>query len=608
MRGKKEILMILAMVTILAVAVEITRSEFVIQLNKFQNTGILDPSENQGSQLDRALFESIPKERYLIVYDEQEHFLKIKENTEKVLDYIKADYKAVEAGKLESIDIEYGTVVMILEDISKVGNIDGLLSYVYNGGNVLFAFRLAASSGFNGVYRKLGIVEHGEFKDVVGIRLLDNVLIKGQGTEITDSRLMLNSSMVVTLEDDCREYAQAVDGTKLLWMKKYGGGSIVYFNGTMLDTSINRGLILGMLSLPVQDFMYPVINSKISFIDDFPAPILEGTHEKISNEFGRTIPRFYRDIWWPDMLELAVKYRMKYTGAAIGTYNRETENVEPESAELNLRDYIFFGRELVAHGGEIGIHGYNHQPLFTGQPADKELGYKPWKDYHTMVDSMGEIVRLSKQAFPGYKFNIYVPPSNILDSLGRDAVLAAQPDIKTICSIYNHSVGGDAYEQELGIAPDGIIEFPRLTSEYLFTDDTRWMTLNAITLHGLSSHFVHPDDVLDSKRTGDMGWTQLYKEYEQFNKFLFDNFRWLRGMTASQGANEMVKYLLCQPRYEKRDTYIKVYCNNYMDDLNFVLRSQREIKSLENCSAKQIDKCLYLIESSKPIFQINFKG
>lgn len=607
MRSRKQITIVLMFVIILAIAIEVSRSEFVIRLNRNENIKLIDVKRQSGVQIEKSLFEAVPDHRYLIIYEQQEKFTPIKENAEKLLNYIKYDYDAVEVSKVSNITNKYSAVILIVEDIDKLSIVDDLMNYIFNGGNVFFAYRLYATPDFFSIYRKLGIYEFGDFVQNSGISILNNVLIKGEGFQVTEQDLLENSSMSLRLTADCEIYAEALDGSTLLWKRKYGQGNIVYFNGTMLDTKINRGFMMGALSLLEDDFIYPIINSKITFIDDFPAPIPAGTHEKMTKEFGKTIPRFYKDIWWPDMLELASKYNIKYTGVVIGTYNDETEEVTPGSTDLSIKEYIFFGRELIAHGGEIGIHGYNHQPFSTAELIDKGLGYKPWKDIETMKAAVCEIMDLSKKAFPNYTFNVYVPPSNIIAPIGREAILASSPDIKIISSLYTKAEGEDAYAQEFSISSDGIIEFPRLTSGYISKDLNLWMMFNGITAHGFFSHFVHPDDILDPDRTGSIGWSELYREYTKYNKLVFDFFGWLRGLTASEGANEMIKYLQIEPKYEKTDAYIKGYCNNYYEKIYFILRSSKTIASVENCNIQEVDKNIYLVTINSPIWQINFK-
>ncbi len=608
MNIKKSIIIVLLCVILIAITIEITRTEFIVRLNRNKNFELIDFESASGSKIEESLLQNLSSEKNLIIYDsEKEVFVKIKNNFEKVLDYAKKGYETIDVKNIRTINNKYDSIIIVMEDIRKLSNINELMKYVFKGGNLFFAFRLDMNEGFSRISRKLGINEFGDYIDTAGVRLLDNLLIKGEGFELREEEFIKNSAMSLRLTRDCEKYAESIDGVPLLWKKKYGQGKIAYFNGTMLEEKMNRGFILGAIGTLEEDFIYPIMNTKISFIDDFPAPIPEGTDEIIKRDFGRTILRFYKDIWWPDMLGMASKYNIKYTGVVIGTYNDEVEKIEPGSTELSIKDYIYFGRELINNDGEIGIHGYNHQPLAASELFDKTLGYKPWKDVDTMVDGIEEINRLSEEAFPNYSFRVYVPPSNILYPEGREALLKADSDIKIISSLYNHSYYRDDYEQEFELSADGIVEFPRITSGYVNSPENQWLVMNGVTCHGIFSHFIHPDDLLDSNRNQGKGWNELLREYDKLNRRVFDDYRWLPGMTASEGANEMIKYLLCEPKYEKNDEYIRIYINNFFDKTYFILKTKKEILDLEDCNIEEIDKDTYLIEAYRPICQINFK-
>ena len=102
-----------------------------------------------------------------------------------------------------------------------------------------------------------------------------------------------------------------------------GSGKIVFFNGTMLTEKMNRGLITGSLSFLNEDFIYPIINTEVNFIDDFPSPVPEGFSPSIKEEYNMTTKDFYREVWWPDIQKFGSKYDLKYTGLIIQNYSNK---------------------------------------------------------------------------------------------------------------------------------------------------------------------------------------------------------------------------------------------------------------------------------------------
>ncbi|WP_294152182.1 DUF2194 domain-containing protein [uncultured Selenomonas sp.] len=64
------------------------------------------------------------------------------------------------------------------------------------------------------------------------------------------------------------------------------------------------------------------------------------------------------------MLENAKQHDLKYTGVIIETYGNQVKGPFHELVERTARDnVIIYGRELLRTGGELGLHGYNHQSL-----------------------------------------------------------------------------------------------------------------------------------------------------------------------------------------------------------------------------------------------------
>ena len=69
-----------------------------------------------------------------------------------------------------------------------------------------------------------------------------------------------------------------------------------------------------------------------------------------------------------------------------------------EISDLNLKDLSLNGRELFTSNGEMGIHGYNHNPyLYYSKDVDfKGLNYLPWESQENMGESAKELLKYVK--------------------------------------------------------------------------------------------------------------------------------------------------------------------------------------------------------------------
>ena len=70
------------------------------------------------------------------------------------------------------------------------------------------------------------------------------------------------------------------------------------------------------------------------------------------------------------------------------------------------------GNMILHQGGELGYHGYNHQPLsLSNVDYGDVLPYKTWISMKAIQDAFGELIRFGKEMFPGTELSVYVPPS-----------------------------------------------------------------------------------------------------------------------------------------------------------------------------------------------------
>ena len=83
---------------------------------------------------------------------------------------------------------------------------------------------------------------------------------------------------------------------------------------------------------------------------------------------GLTDTDFYRDVFWPDLMDMARDFALKFTFVLIFSYddeNRSGFSAEPFYMDAGKGVPLWMAREAVRLGHEVGLHGYNHQSLVT---------------------------------------------------------------------------------------------------------------------------------------------------------------------------------------------------------------------------------------------------
>ena len=633
-------LIVAMIIVILAISTFVQFDRFNFYMRAQTNADISDINE-KGEKLSTELLKNVQNEKILIVGTEiNDSLIELKNNVTKTLDYMKKSYEEVGISQFNNMDYSsYSNVIFVVEDLYEIyemteyedllnkysnvsdeefdviekeeelkakGRIDKLFNYVSNGGKVFFANALYEGEEFKNVSEKFGVKNIGISTNSKGIKFLENIMIKSKGMELNYKDDIENTSNEVELLETAKIYLTDVSDKPLLWSNDYGKGKIFYFNGTMLEEKRCRGLIAGIISLINETDIYPILNAKVNYIDDFPAPVPSGTADVIYDNYKMSIDKFYKEIWWPSILKIGKANDVKYTGVFITTYRDQVENLENSPIDLSKDDFKYYTRELIKSGGELGLHGFNHQPLILTEHKDNSLNYINWKSEKDIVDGIDILMKYAREELDKYKISAYVPPSNIVSDDGLKALKKGNSDFKVVSALYTGDTDGDAYIQEINATEDNIINLPRVTSGYDI-DESQWDMMNIVNLNGYIAHFIHPDDVLDNERSDGRTWSQLEKAFDDLQSNITSLYPWIKGTTASEAASKVVRNSKTDVYFDKSDDYINIYCDNFTGEMEFILKTDKKVKKVENCNITKIDENTYLVKVNKSISKLIFE-
>lgn len=554
----------------------------------------------------------------LILYSpDREYSVKYAENLEKALEHLKIESSTLELSRSESVSYsDYSLVVLASDQIESQlqDPITRLIDYVEKGGALFWGMvPTEAGSQFQSVYRKLGIIDYGDFEEYSSI-YFDEELVPGIRRMSFSEESFLDVGLALTLEERATVYASARIGERglpLIWNYKTGKGSVTFYNGTSMGGDFWRGMAAGCVNTLFEETMYPVINALCLFIDDFPSPQYESTSDVVKKAYNKSVKEFYRDIWWPDMQKIANRYGHKYTGLFVATYNNIVNPEEFTYEASSMEQY--YGNSLLKSGHEMGAHGYNHQSLTLAGGTPKSMGYKPWASTADMTAATMELLKITEELFPGITLDSYVPPSNYLSPEGRAAVKAALPTLKTISGIYtNEGEEGQVYVQDFEVAEDGVAEFPRITSGMTAQDFERFSAISAMGLYGVFSHFIHPDDIFDEDRGKNQTWETLYESYCEMIDGIEVKYPFLRSLTISDAADALQVADYIVPHIEYGEEEIKGSCENFYGEAFFYLKTDRIPKAADgSCIIEKIDgkqgSLYYLVTVKEANFTINLE-
>ena len=467
----------------------------------------------------------------------------------------------------------YETVVLLLSDLDPLKEkVLDICEWVEDGGSAMFALTLQKNTYVSLIEQKLGIISSGyENTEVDSIYFDKEFLIGGgQAYTIMDP---YDSAWEVELAETARVYARVGDqsGTPVIWEEDYGKGRFVVDNFGLYEKAV-RGFYAASYSLLTDAGVYPVINGSVFYLDDFPSPVPGGDGTYVRRDYNTNIADFYSNIWWPDMFALATTHNVQYTGVMIENYEDETDG-ETERQD-DVQRFQYFGNMILHQGGELGYHGYNHQPLsLSDTDYGDALPYKTWTSFSAMEKAMKELMDFGKEMFPETTMSVYVPPSNVLSEAGRKLLGSLYPKIRTIAS--NYFSGDYAYVQEFEVAEDGIVEQPRIISGAIIDDYMQMAALSELNMHFVNTHFMHPDDLLDEDRGAALGWEKLKNRLDEYMTWLNEAAPALRNLTGSQLSGAIERYDALTVEKDITDKEVHLHLGNFYDQAYLMVRMNK---------------------------------
>ena len=556
------------------------------------------------SQLEHAEGEA----ECLLLYEDDAAGIMGYQEMSAVLEQMKVRFDALECAQAPEELGAYRYLVLSITHYQHLGELLGeVKSWVKAGGNLMILYPPENNGSFESLYGILGIRDWGGSAVYVDrIQFADDFLLGGdmRTYPIIDA---YESSMGASLENDCEVFAQSVaeHPVPIIWRRSVGEGTVVVDNLGFLAKGY-RGLHASAYSLLGDTCIYPVINAAAFYIDDFPSPVPSGTAEYILRDYNLSIKDFYTSKWWTDTYNLAQKYGIRYTGMVIEQYSDQVSGVFERNTDQER--YLYFGNMLLDAGGEIGLHGYNHMPLVLENFDYKDLfdSYNQWSGEQEMVEALTELNGFCAELYPDRPFQVYVPPSNIISEEGIAVLTEHFPDIKAIASVY--LPGNLAYEQEYQVEDNGIISTPRVIAGYALDDYMRLVALSELNFHLVSSHFQHPDDVLDVDRGAELGWARLFENLADYVDWLYTSVPQIRSMTGSEIAAAVQRYDYIEMTRTDTEQGLALDLTNFHDEAWFLLRlnDAQQIAEVSGGEITQLNDTLYLICASAERVEIRF--
>lgn len=487
--------------------------------------------------------------------------------------------------------LPYSTRILCIEETYPITDrgIDSLHTFVARGGTIFltksnFDERMAFLMGLSPSYRMVGDIAASGIKfNESNFPLVESLSINGDNKHLGISRENFSDNVKVVAT------AKNNDEFPLIIINQVGHGKVVLFNSYLDFDKTKRGLAFAQLLIGLEGIPYPVANVANIHLDDFPAPVYDIYKEPVKTQMGLNMSDFVTDVWWPDMKSLAKKHNLKYTVYPAFDYNHtiippfafqewESKRFIKNNYEQEIPSWL--GRDVIATGHELGFHGYNHVSLTKEE----------WKEPDYIVEALQTVTKKWKISNFKNLPTSYVPPSNIIDSLGLSKLAEGMPSLKYIQSTYL------GYLDEGGnreFSPDPFnpyfFDVPRISSGYFLTEDVKFNISSLFLITGIWTHFLHPDDVFqipDPSNLNTAGGYSYRNKYElpwriyKGKKGLLETFDeelnvfkkhypLTRFITATDAADLIVKWRYAQYQHINEDGLYVVLTEDISEKDNF---------------------------------------
>lgn len=503
---------------------------------------------------------------------------------------------------------QYQTMVIAMPNLDPLGeHVLQIMQWVKKGGGVMFAMTPERTGYLDVIGPQIGI-ESSAYKYVVteGITPSKDFMLGGGQTYMFSDPF--KSSLSVALNDRAQVEAVSSNGrTPLVWKSSVESGTAVMCN-IGIYVKMVRGFYASAFSLLSSAMAYPVINSAAFYLDDFPSPVPSGNGKYIKRDYNMSISEFYSQVWWPDLVRLAERYGIRFTGVMIENYGDDTKN-DPVRQTDNTQ-FEYYGGLLLRQNGEIGYHGYNHQPLvLPNTDYGNEYPYVQWPNRKAIVDSLNELIAFQKTVLPAATSSVYVPPSNILSSEGRQIIGEDVPQIRAIASMAFPPDSSLEYVQEFGVAADGVVEAPRIVSGSMVNNSyMRLAAVSELNMHYVSTHFMHPDDLLDEDRGAKEGWETYRKGLEDYLDWLEQSAPSIRMQTGTECAAAVQRFSGLTVSMATSDDSWDLHLGNLIDQGWLMFRANNGTPGrVRGGSLTKLTGNLYLLKATSATVHIERK-
>jgi hypothetical protein len=412
-------------------------------------------------------------------------------------------------------------------------------------------------------YTQKGIVTFGNFM-IGGIRWYEDYRIRVRRVKVESS---CKTYVAGIIEEEKQDVMDNEDATDIIWRTVFGKSRIFVVNGNFFTDTSHMGILNAIFSRMNSDYVYPIVNAKMLFVENAPC-LSEENKKEMQKRYARNSERFLEEIAIPGIVSLAMELEIQPQFYGTQYLKTDSGGIQTESAS-------FLSKELTKIGGDIQVCAYQN-------------------DTSRMIKSIDIFEEVTGK--------------NVTSILLQNNNSRMEREIMTAIS-YKEGISSIIhnwkYYPYMKTDENNYVYIPMMTEGYEMDDELQvWFDEAAASL-GLITHGIDMEEIIYPDTKDD--WSMVFKDFSAYFYTACQKYDYLDGVDGEEMDQRVRQYLMMEPEvtYEKKKITLKV--ENLFTKGYFILQTEKTIKKMSSGKYKKLEDGSYLLTITDPETEITLK-
>lgn len=502
----------------------------------------------------------------LIISDEDKKDSKeiVEESLEKAkIGYIsKAKFDDITNDELKSAKI----IIININKFSNFGNVDMLFQYLKQGKDIIFTSMPEVDFIEKSELKEImGINNITQSKNQKGVNFLPGFMLGG----LLEFPELSYNAPEVELLSTTKTYVASSKKSPVIWRNIYSGSEIYVVNGPFIGTNAGYGIMSAIMAQINTDYIYPIINAKVFTYAGLPYMSYENTDE-LEKIYSRNAMQLQQDILIPDILSANKSRNFIPNGFFIDGFDKKDEDKINQYNEKQIANYE---RDIYKLGGEVGVvYSENFEKnIMTYQKLFNNNKFQSIKINEGDFEAINKLLDKEQYNFIEAVVGPWTVKKKSFEYINKNTVY-------------------------IPFTIDGVDN----------TDLEKLEFYSGVTAYGAIIQNLDLKQVIFPKENKD-NWMNVLRGYVKF----IDSYRKKYEMIKSRNITETIqlvkKFESNSPSIEYANNEIKMKFEEWYGESYYILRTDKEIDSINNGTIEKIEDGAYLVTAKNKEIDIKLR-